>query len=176
MNNYTKLRTLSILVIFFMLSGNLKSQEKEKIYSNDVTSVENIVTAVLESISGDKGVERDWKRFRNLFLPTAQINAVFHKNDGPWIKIHTINKFVDIAGTWYVDNGFREYTYKNQIDTFGNIAHVFQSYGAKLADGVEIERGINSFQLVYVKERWWVVNLIWDSETEQNKIPKKYLE
>jgi len=145
-------------------------------YSHDVSSIENIVTAVLESISGEQGSKRDWDRFRHLFRPTAQLNAVFHNKDSAWVKIHTLDAFINNAGTWYVDNGFHEYSYKNHIDRFGNIAQVFQSYGVKLADGVEIERGINSFQLVYIEERWWIVNLIWDSETEKSKIPKKYIE
>lgn len=144
-------------------------------YAADVETPENIVTAVLESISGDKGEERDWARFRNLFLPTAQLNAVFHRNDSSWVKINTISEFIDKAGTWYIDNGFHEYAYKNKVDVFGNIAHVFQSYGASIANEGEIERGINSFQLVYDKGRWWIVNLIWDSETETVKIPDQYL-
>lgn len=176
MNNSTKTRVILALLTITIFGSDLKSQENNNKYSNDVNSVENIVTGVLESISGNKDEERDWNRFRNLFLPTAQINAVFYKNDSAWVKIHTIKEFVEVAGTWYEENGFKEYVYKNQIDTFGNIANVFQSYGAKLADGIEIERGINSFQLVFVENRWWIVNLIWDSETEKNKITSKYLE
>lgn len=141
-----------------------------------MSSIENIVGAVLESISGEKDIARDWDRFRNLFLPTAQINAVFYKSDSAWMKTHTVDEFVQMAGTWYEDNGFEEYLYKNEIDTFRNIANVFQSYGAKLQGGPEIERGINSFQLVYLQDRWWIVNLIWDSENEQYRIPATYLE
>ena len=42
----------------------------------DVESVEAIVTAVYESISGDAGVPRDWDRFRSLFLPGARLMPV----------------------------------------------------------------------------------------------------
>jgi len=166
--------------IFFMVSLLfapifLLGQNCHERYTKDVESPEKIVQAVLESISGDKGVERDWDRFRNLFLPSAQLNAVFHRNDSSWVKINTISEFIDKAGTWYIDNGFHEYAIKNQVDAFGNMAHVFQSYGAKIAGGGEIERGINSFQLVYDDGRWWIVNLIWDRETETVKIPEKYL-
>ncbi|MGD1839987.1 MAG: hypothetical protein ACFB0B_03700 [Thermonemataceae bacterium] len=176
MNRYTKISVLLALFTTVIGYSDLKSQQKEQQYANDVTSVENIVTAVLASISGEKGVERDWTRFRNLFLPTAQLNAVSYKNNSTSVKVYTVNEFIEAAGTWYEDNGFKEYAYKNQIDTFGNIANVFQSYGIKLADGIEVRRGINSFQLVYMQNRWWITNLIWDNETEKNKIPKQYLE
>lgn len=143
--------------------------------TSDVSSVDNITAAVLESISGAKGQKRDWKRFKNLFWPTAQLNAVFHKDDSTWMTINTIDRFISLAGTWYEDNGFKEYKFKHKVETFGNIAHVFQSYGAALEDGVEIERGINSFQLAYIDNRWWVVNLIWDSETEKNMLGPDFL-
>jgi len=44
-----------------------------------------------------------------------------------------------------------------------------------LADGKEIEKGVNSFQLAFVDNRWWIVNLIWDSETDKHKLPKDFL-
>ena len=154
---------------------HLLFSQEIKTYEADTESIESIVSAVLQTISGEKGEKRDWDRFQNLFLPTAQLNAVFHRNDSSWIAVNTIKEFIDKAGTWYIDNGFSEYAFKNQIDSFGNIAHVFQSYGAKTADDGEIERGINSYQLVYDKGRWWIVNLLWDSETKHTKIPDKYM-
>lgn len=165
-----------ILLLCFVLNALFASaQPTHDRYASDVASIENIVSAVLASISGDTGIERDWNRFRNLFLPSAQLNAVFHRKDSTWVKVNTLDEFISKAGTWYVDNGFHEYAIKNQIDSFGNIAHVFQSYGAKTETAGEMERGINSFQLVFDQGRWWIVNLIWDSETDQAKIPEKYL-
>lgn len=159
-----------------LLGSTLKAQNTDKGYMDDVNSVENLVTAVLETISGDKGVARDWERFQNLFLPTAKLNAVYYKNDSARVNTYTVDEFIAASGTWYADNGFQEYAYKNQIDTFSNIANVFQSYGAKLADGVEVSRGINSYQLVYTQNRWWIVSLIWNDETDDNKVPNKYLD
>jgi len=163
------------LIFFFALLSPCMAQSTIDKYSSDTKSVESAVTAALACISGDKGAARDWERFRNLFLPTAQLNAVFHKNDSTWVSVNSLDDFIVKAGTWYVDNGFHEYAIKNQIDIFGNIAHVFQSYGAKTEDDGEIGRGINSYQLAFDKGRWWIVNLIWDSETEEIKIPEKYL-
>jgi hypothetical protein len=160
--------TLTILTVT-RLNGQNPTVDK------DVSSIDGITTAILESISGDKDEKRDWKRFRKLFWPTAQLNAIFHKGDSTWLKVNTIDEFVSLAGTWYEDNGFKEYKFKNKTEIFGDIAHVFQSYGASLADGKEIERGVNSFQLAFVDKRWWIVNLIWDSETDKHKLPKDFL-
>jgi hypothetical protein len=164
----------SITMLAFLIGTTSYGQET-KHYNMDVVSIESITEALLESISGDKGEKRDWMRFRNLFWPTAQLNAIFHKADSSWLKINTLDEFILLAGTWYEDNGFKEYKFKTKIDQFGNIAQVFQSYGAALAGGKEIERGMNSYQLAFINNRWWIVNLIWDSENERNKLPMEHL-
>jgi hypothetical protein len=68
---------------------------------------------------------------------------------------------------------FREFPIHTKIERFGNIAHVIQTYGAEYSEGKQ--RGINSIQLAYQKGRWWIVNLLWDSETPENQIPAEYL-
>ena len=140
-----------------------------------MSSIENITTALLESISGVKGEKRDWERFSALFWPTAQLNAIVHKGDSTWIRIHSVDDFVSSAGTWYEDNGFKEYELGSKIEQFGHIANVFQSYGAALSDGKEIQRGVNSYQLAYINNRWWIINLLWDSETEKSKLTEDLL-
>lgn len=165
----------TILIILLVGVGlDLFCQDKKK-YAEDVSSISNISEAILNSISGPKGEKRDWTRFRNLFLPTAQLTAVFHNQDSSWIQINSLDKFIQLAGSWYEENGFREYSFKTKVEKFGNIAHVFQSYGVSLDDGKEIERGMNSFQLAFHQNRWWIVNVIWDSETKQHPLSKDYL-
>ena len=39
----------------------------------DVASVDAIVAALYDVISGDPGIERDWDRFRSLFYPGARM-------------------------------------------------------------------------------------------------------
>jgi uncharacterized protein YciI len=36
-------------------------------------------------------------------------------------------------------------------------------------------RGINSIQLLYDNNRWWVVNIYWSQESKSNPIPEGYL-
>ena len=166
---------MKVLITYCLLLVSFSLYSQKKQYADDVTSPEAISEAILKSISGNKGEKRDWTRFRNLFLPSAQLNAVYHQNDSTWLKVNSIETFIQLAGTWYEENGFKEYSFKIKIEKFGNISHVFQSYGASLADGKEIERGVNSFQLVFLEGRWWIVNLLWDSETKSSKLPKELL-
>ena len=41
-------------------------------YEEDTESVDSIIAALYASISGDAGEQRDWDRFRNLFVEDAK--------------------------------------------------------------------------------------------------------
>ena len=47
----------------------------------DVESIESIMKAVYDVISGDAGVARDWDRFRSLFAPGATLSPVGRSPD-----------------------------------------------------------------------------------------------
>ena len=49
----------------------------------DLSSRENVLTALYSVISGPAGTARDWDRFRNLFIPGARLIAVARPKDGP---------------------------------------------------------------------------------------------
>ncbi|MCI0444796.1 hypothetical protein L0152_16510 [bacterium] len=36
-------------------------------------------------------------------------------------------------------------------------------------------RGINSFQLLFDGNRWWVINVMWQHESEEFPIPSRHL-
>ena len=57
------------------------------------------------------------------------------------------------------------------------MAHVFSTYEAykSASDQKPFMRGINSIQLIFDGNRWWIVNIYWTGETKENPIPKKYL-
>lgn len=60
---------LILLFTLIFLSTNMNAQ---KDYTKDVSSLDNIIEALYEVISGDKGVKRDWDRFENLFSEDAR--------------------------------------------------------------------------------------------------------
>ena len=35
--------------------------------------------------------------------------------------------------------------------------------------------GVNSFQLFFDGERWWIMSILWEQETPQNPIPAELL-
>ncbi|MEE8576664.1 MAG: hypothetical protein V3T31_05360, partial [candidate division Zixibacteria bacterium] len=80
-----------------------------------------------------------------------------------------------ISSGEYSSRGFKEKEISRQTIEFGGIAHVFSSYRSLHADGSgEFYRGVNSIQLVNHYDRWWILTLIWEDESESNPLPERF--
>lgn len=143
----------------------------------DVASIDAIMLATYDLISGDAGVKRDWQRWHSLFAPGATLSAVSATDDGYERRILTPESYAEDIGPNLEANGFHESEIHRVTEQYGQIAHAFSTYESrnKADDPEPSARGINSFQLMHDGERWWVVSIFWQSEGEQNPIPEKYL-
>jgi hypothetical protein len=142
---------------------------------DDVKSVDNILIAVYDVISGPPG-ERDWNRFRSLFMPDAHLTSAEKSPDGAvHVRPNSVEDYVRLGGGYFLKNGFFEKPIVSRIQSFGNVAQVFSSYESRHAlSEAPFARGINSFQLAYDGKRWWVVNILWDEERPDNPLPKEF--
>lgn len=144
----------------------------------DVQSIDAIITALYDVISGDAGVKRDWDRFHSLFIPGARLIPTGRRPDGSGgHRVLTPQQYIDGNGAALENGGFHELEIGRKVDRYGNVVQVFSSYAAKRtqADAQPFMRGINSIQLWNDGERWWVVSIFWESETPANPIPPEYL-
>ena len=75
------------------------------------------------------------------------------------------------------ENGFFEKEIHREVNTFGNITQAFSTYESfrSETDELPFARGINSIQLLNDGNRWWIINIYWTQESEQNPIPEAYL-
>jgi hypothetical protein len=144
----------------------------------DVGSLDAIMKAVYDVISGPQGQKRNWERMHSLFIPGARLGPAVQLPDGQVVaRIATLDEWIAGAERAFAGMGFYEREIARRAETFGRIAHVFSTYESKHApgDATPFARGINSIQLMYDGVRWWVVSIYWDSERPGNKIPEKYL-
>lgn len=144
----------------------------------DVSSLEAIMAAVYDVISGPAGQARNWDRFRSLFVPGARlIPSVPKKEGGAEARVLTVEDYISRSGPRLEKDGFFEREIARKTERFGNIAHVFSTYDSRRAreDEKPFARGINSFQLLKDGDRWWIVTIYWDSERPDNPIPPAYL-
>jgi hypothetical protein len=144
----------------------------------DVKSPEAILDAVYSVISGGKGQARDWDRMRSLFVPDARlIPAVAASAAHSDAIFLTVDGYIERSGSRLTSDGFFEHSIHNEMEQFGNIVQVWSTYESRHnpEDAKPFARGINSFQLLKDGDRYWVVNIFWDSESPTKPIPAKYL-
>jgi hypothetical protein len=143
----------------------------------DVKSVDAIIAAYYATVSGAKGEARDWNRLRSLMLPEAKMFSSRIAGDRPIPIVLTIDQYIDTNRKYFERGGYFEKEVHHKVDTFGNIAQVFSTYESRrAAEAPEpYSRGLNSFQLINDGERWWIVSVLWTSETPDHPIPVELL-
>ena len=153
--------------------------EWPKAKPEDVKSVDAILAALYDVISGPKGKERDWDRMRSLFIPDARLIPSRVNKDTQQVDaiVLSIDGYIARSSSTMTTNGFFEHSIHDEVEQFGNIAHVWSTYESRhnADDATPFARGINSIQLLKDGDRYWIVNIFWDSERPDSPIPAKYL-
>jgi hypothetical protein len=157
----------------------------------DVASMDSIIAALYDVISGPAGKKRDWDRFRSLFAPGARLiptgarrppgtkpDAPLTGNEEYGSRALTPEDYITRSSSLLEERGFFEREAARRTEIYGHIAHAFSTYESrhKAEDAKPFQRGINSIQLMNDGKRWWVVTVFWEGETEKTPLPKKYLE
>ena len=145
----------------------------------DVASIDAIIRAVYDVISGPAGQRRNWDRMRSLFVPGARLIPTGRRPDGTRrITVWTVDEYITTVGPGLERGGFFERELARRTERFGNIAHAFSTYDSRRAasDPQPFARGINSFQLWNDGARWWIVSIFWEGERPDNPIPTRYMQ
>ncbi|MCE7991221.1 MAG: hypothetical protein HEP71_04540 [Roseivirga sp.] len=169
------MKRLALLLLTCFTLTSVSAQEAK---TGDVESVDAIIAALYDVISGPAGEKRDWDRMKSLFIPEGRLIPTFKKPDGKvgylwW----SIQEYIDQAGAGLEKNGFFEVEVARKQENYGTVVHLFSTYESRrnLDDEKPFARGINSIQLMYDSERWWIMNVFWRGESPDNKIPQAYL-
>ena len=145
----------------------------------DVESIDAIIAAAYDVISGPAGKKRDWDRERSLYYPGARLipTAKPGGNDGLAPQILDVDGFIARVEPYFAEHGFFEKEIARHVEQFGHIAHVWSTYESRHNEGDPrpFIRGINSIQLFYDGDRWWIVNIFWQQESAADPIPEEYL-
>ena len=144
----------------------------------DVASMDSIVAALYDVISGPAGQKRNWDRFRSLFVPGARLIPTGRRPTGEVVsRVRTPEEYIQASAPLLEQNGFFEKEVSRRVEKFGNIAHVFSTYEArrKADDQKPFMRGINSIQLMNDGLRWWIITVFWQGEDDKSPLPAEYL-
>jgi len=175
------MKRILIFVVIVLFNTTIKARtitDSIPADPKDVSSPEAIVTAVYDVISGPAGQKRNWDRMRTLFVPDARMIPTGKRPTGESTRrVLSVEEYITNSGPFLQKDGFFEKEIGNKTEQFGNIVHVFSTYESKkaLTDEKPFMRGINSFQLWYDGKRWWVITILWQSESKDMPIPEKYI-
>ena len=145
----------------------------------DVDSIDSIIAAAYDGISGAAGQKRDWDRERSLYFPGARLipTAKAGENVDLAPQILDVDGFIARVEPYFEKTGFYEMEIARRTEQFGHLAQVWSTYESRHdpADPEPYMRGINSIQLFNDGHRWWIVNIYWQQESDEDPIPEKYL-
>lgn len=180
--NIIKILTLQLLGISILLLSSLplaaQNSSSSPTYAADTESIQQVIDAYYDCISGPIGEVRDFDRLRNLFHPAARlIYSYWNKesNKANLMIFNTVEEFIPKLD--YLDKkGFFEHEISNITHDFSAIAQVFSSYAFRAEDNsIPNGQGITSYELFYDGSRYWIMSMFWAAENAKYKIPEAYL-
>jgi hypothetical protein len=145
--------------------------------AQDVASLDAIIAALYDVISGPAGQQRDWDRFRSLFAPGARLIPNGRRQDGTHsMRVLTPDEYATNSAP-ALNNGFFEREIARTTVQYVRIVQPFCSFESRRAasDAQPFARGINSIQAVNDGKRWWIVTVLWEAERPDNRLPERYI-
>lgn len=140
---------------------------------HDLSSIDGLIGTLMGEITIEQGEKMDTSSIRQLFRPSAQLSMLSGDQSGELESV-SLDDFLELLMDPYYEEGYLEKELHKVTDEFNGIAQVFQSFYGRDSEGTE-ERGINSYQLAYYDNRWWIVSMLWTIESPEDPIPNKYL-
>ena len=122
-------------------------------YADDTSSIDSIVNAYYEVVSGPEGFIYDADRDTNIHADGALITKVFP--DGRFQR-HDLSAEQAMISVPY-DQAFFESEVERRIERYGNIAHVWSEFEMRASPEAEpYSGGFNSISLYFKDNRWWI--------------------
>lgn len=141
----------------------------------DVSTLDGIIRAYYDVVSGSAGETPDRERDRSLHNPDALVSIAGTNADGrPTLRTMTLDEYHDLFGGPR-SAGFYEAEIHREVQRFGNVVHVWSTYASSTEpEGEPFTRGINSIQLFFDGDRWWITSWIFDASPGL-RVPGRYL-
>lgn len=156
----------------------LGSSKDSTTFSNSTyETINEVIDSVYAILSGPAG-QRNWDDFKALFHQSATMGAILLGKDGKSRSYYTFTpqKYIQNNDAFLQKSDFYEEEIGRKEVVFDGLAQVFSTYQYKLKpEGKIEERGVNCFQLIKEKGRWWITSLIWEAESDHHKIPLEHL-
>ena len=92
------MKQVTTMLMLFIFAFRLSAQSPEP-KAKDVDSMDHIIAALYDVISGPKGEKRDWDRMRSLFHENAKLIPTGKNQQGEiQIRYWTVDDYITTAG------------------------------------------------------------------------------
>ena len=142
---------------------------------DDVASIDAIIAALYDVISGEAGEARDWARFHGLFLPGAIMGGAGRAPDGgARMRVSSPADYVTRNTPHFQANAFYERESGRRVTRFGPLVQVLSGYEIRAAreQADPVQRGVNAISLFDDGRRLWITSVVWAGETPETPIPE----
>jgi hypothetical protein len=146
---------------------------------SDVATIEDTVRAFYSTLSVPAGGKVNRDRLYSLFVPDGRIAIGLSPQPGrpADLILETLDQLAASGDAYTATKGFFDHNVANHIQQFGVMAQVYSTYESRphVEDKTPMARGIKSFELLHSGNRWYIVQVYWDSERPDNPLPERYL-
>ncbi|MFK7848616.1 MAG: hypothetical protein AB8G77_25235 [Rhodothermales bacterium] len=167
-----KYKFFSSVVLLCVVATSAFAQSNPR--PEDVTTLDGIITAYYEIVSGPAGSIPDKERDFAIHIPDSPVIIMTEDKDGNVVPNRmTISGFHErFSGPR--ETGFFEYEISRETQQYGAMTHIWSTYEWRATeDGPVGGRGINSIQLYHDGNRWWITSEIFD--TRNKPVPAEYM-
>jgi len=150
-----------------------------ELHPEDVATIDGIIKAYYDIVSGPAGEARPWARDRALYLnlPTFRFVSVEVKEGGA-VEVSAMDheQFAEWSNIHLVKEGFFEHEIHRTTQRVGNLVHVMSTYASRRTlDGPITRQGVNSLDLVWDGKRWWIAASVWQDQAPGRPPPPPVL-
>jgi hypothetical protein len=171
-------RTLLALSVAFAMvsSAPASGQEASVPIQSAAQTPAGLIEALYGMVSFGPGPEPDWEMFRDVFLENALI--VFSPSRTQPMRPMSVDGFIQDWKDFFrdaelEDKGFYETIAAMEVTEFGGLAHAFVIFQPRVgsAEPSRPVRGLDSIELAWDGERWWIASITTDFEGPGKVIP-----
>ena len=144
----------------------------------DVSTIDGMIKAYYEIVSGPAGQPRQWDRDATLYIPNVRFVIISEDATGKaTAESMTHQEFVDSSEASIGGKAFYEHEVHRITQRAGNIAHVFSTAERSSSpEGKAEGRSIDSLELFWDGKRWWITGAnLWDINTAKHPLPPEFL-
>lgn len=159
-------------IILICVCNSIFGQTNDDKYTEDVKSVDAIINAYYDVVSGSSNEPWEFERDKYIHSVNAVITRLDEKGKA---ESHTLEvEYISIGLSPKED--YYEKELKRIVSQYGNIAQVWSAFEIRTEPNTESNiRGLNSIQLHYENGRWFIDSWTCEMESDKNLLVSDFL-